>query len=133
MQPDKEKQPVFKRTYCLPKIEFIKFQLNQSINVPILVLNDTNLTILAYIYVYGKDAKSMIVGHRILTNVNSCVNYFSQLKAQGYIIQEDKVYYLNPKIYICTENYTQITQVEIDHTKNEVYHVYYKAPTNQEG
>lgn len=120
---------IFKRTYLLPKIEFIKFQLNQSINVPILVLNDTNLTIMAYIHEYGAEAKHKIIQERILTSVNSCVNYFSQLKALGYIIQEGKTYKLNPKLYICPTDFTQISQVQIDTSKNEVYHVYYKAQT----
>ena len=47
--PDKK---LFKE-FVLPPIEFIKYQLNFIINVPIYVLNDTNLTVLAYVYMYG--------------------------------------------------------------------------------
>lgn len=124
--PDKK---LFKE-FVLPPIEFIKYQLNFIINVPIYVLNDTNLTVLAYVYMYGSKAKNKIVSDRILMSFNSCVNYMSTLKRQGYLIAdpENKTgFVLNPKLKILDEDYTQLIIVRKDQTTNEVYHRHFKS------
>jgi hypothetical protein len=122
----KEVKKLFKE-YHLPPIEFVKFQLNQSINFPIPLLNDTIITILAYVYYYGPSAKDKIVGDRILTSKNSCINYISTLIAQGYLVRnDDKTVSLNPKLLILDSDYMQINLVKLDTSKNEVYHPYYK-------
>lgn len=116
------------KEYHLPPIEFVKFQLNQSINFPIPLLNDTIITILAYVHYHGPDAKKKIVEDRILTSTNSCINYISTLIHQGYLhrLDDKKTVILNPKILILDSDYIQVNVVKLDETKNEVYHPYYK-------
>ena len=116
-----------KREYVLPPIEHIKFQLNQSINVPMPVLNDTNLTVLAYVHFYKGEAKKMLVSDRIISTTNSANNYFSTLRSMGYIQGYDNEgnLQLNPKILIMDEDYIQVTIVRRDNTKHEVYHPYF--------
>ena len=129
-QTKKDLKKVY-REYHLPPIEFIKFQLNQSINVPVPLLNETNLTILAYVYYYGPDAKKKIVEERILSSSNSCINYFGTLVAQQYLIREDGEIKLNPKILILDADYIQVNMVKLDSSKYEVYHPYYKKPSSR--
>lgn len=117
---------ILKKEYHLPPIEFVKFQLNNIINFPIPVLNDTNITILAYIYYHGPDAKRKIVEDRILTSNNSCINYIGTLTAQRYLIRTDNGVELNPRLFIQDADYIQVNVVKIDTTSNEVYHPYYK-------
>lgn len=114
------------REYRLPPIEFVKFQLYQAINFPIPVLNETNITILAYIYYYGPEAKRKIVEDRILTSNNSCVNYIGTLITQNYLQRVNGEVILNPKILIQNEDFIQVNVVRIDTSKDEVYHPYYK-------
>lgn len=131
-QQGKKETPKLFKEYRLPPIEFIKFQLNQAINVPIPLLNETNLTILAYVYYYGPEAKKKIVEERILSSTNSCINYFGTLIAQGYLIRDETEVKLNPKILIQDADYIQINVVKLDNTKYEVYHPYYKKPSSSQ-
>lgn len=130
----------FYREYTLPKIEFIKFQLDQIINFKNNILNQTEITVLAYVYLYGVNAQNKILEDRILTNVNSIINYISRLNIQGYIIKErlqeelieegdkkpgKKPYTslkLNSQITIVEEDYIQISNVKLDTDSDQVYH-----------
>jgi len=128
--------PVLKRSYTLSSIEFYKFQLNQIINSKVNQLNDTDLTILAYIHIFGKNSTEVILRDRILTNLNSVRNYISRLTKRGYLhkVYEDdpskKHSYtdiiLNPKIKLLSQNYVQVSVVQLDPESDEVYHVNYR-------
>ena len=115
---------MFKREYILPKIEFYKYQLNRSINCPVPVLNDTDITILAYIYVYGDKTTDMIIRDRILTSRNSCVNYIVKLKKMGYAEKIDTLK-LNPYLKISDEDFVEIVKVIVTDEK-KVYHPYFR-------
>ena len=128
----------FKREYNLPKIEFIKFQLDQTINHTQNLLNSTEITILAYVYCYGIEAKDKLFQDRILTNLNSIINYLSKLTVRGYLIKEpakeaehigNKGYSsikLNPNLMITDENFIQVSVVQLDSNSDEVYHPHFR-------
>lgn len=124
----------FKREYSLSPIEFVKYQLNQSINFPEPVLNETDITILAYVYAYGGGAKKQILKDRILTSPNSFVNYISKLKNMNYILRVDEKVnprnprppQLNPNLIILKESYIQINIIKLDPSNAEVFHPYYQ-------
>lgn len=116
----------FRRTYTLSPVEFIKFQLNQAINFPIPNLNETDITILAYIYLYKLDAKDKIVKDRILTSITSCHNYFVKLKHMQYILKTEEGYVLNPQLKIIDESFIQINDVNLDLSNSNVNHPYFK-------
>lgn len=128
----------FKREYKLSKIEFIKFQLNQIINHQLTVLHDTDITILAYIYMYGLEATDKILEHRILTSPMSVSNYLSRLTKAGYIVKTPKTQAehkghkgysdlsLSPNLLIIEEDFIQIDIVSLDKESDEVYHRHYQ-------
>lgn len=128
----------FKRDYKLPKIEFIKFQLDQTINHSQKLLNDTELTILSYVHCYGMNCKDRLFNDRILTNVNSIINYLSKLTIRGYIVKEvasdaphrgKKGYSdisLNPNLQITEEDFIQVSVVQLDPDSDEVYHPHFR-------
>ncbi len=124
----------YKREYSLSPIEFIKYQLNQSINFPEPVLNETDITILAYVHAYSGQAKGQILKDRILTSPNSFVNYISKLKNMGYLLKTDekvnprnpKPPQLNPNLLIVGESFIQVTIVKLDPSNAQVYHPYYQ-------
>lgn len=120
--------PVFTRPYNLPLVEFYKFQLNFAINVPMYVLNDTYITVLAYVAIFGnsKDAKMKIIEKQILTSMNSCANYFSQLTALGYLTKVDNGYILNEKIKLVESDFNLILIIRNDLTNDGGYHPYHK-------
>lgn len=117
-----------KKEFSFSPVEFYKFQLYQLINVPIPVLNETNITVLAYVHVYKEEASYKIIKDRILTSINSCYNYFSTLKNMGYLIKEDgdKSYYLNPQMHIEDNDYLYIIKVGKDESNSTVNHPYYE-------
>lgn len=122
------------RSYKLPKIEFIKCQLDQIINFEQTILNQTEITVLAYVYCFGIDAKDKLFQDRILTNAGSVPNYISRLTRLGYLVKEEnseathrgkKGYsdiYINPDFKILDENFIQVSVIEIDPDSDMVYH-----------
>lgn len=117
---------ILKKEYKLSPVEFIKFQLNMSINVPEPVLNETDITVLSYIYLYGAEAKNEIFKHKILTSMNSCYNYFSRLKNMGYLVKLEEGYFLNPEIIIVNDSFIMACSVSLNSADNTVFHPYYK-------
>ncbi|MBK8156848.1 MAG: hypothetical protein IPK55_13095 [Streptococcus sp.] len=75
----------------MSKTEFIKFQLDQTINHSTNLLNQTEITVLAYVYTHGVNAAQELLNDRILTNSTSIINYISRLTRAGYLIKEPKV------------------------------------------
>lgn len=128
----------FRRDYKLPRIEFVKFQLDQTINHTQKILNDTEITILSYIYCYGMDANDKIYKDRILTNMNSVINYVSKLTRAGYLIKEPALesttvgkkgysnIYLHPNLKITDEDFIQVSVVTLDHESDEVFHPHFR-------
>ena len=114
------------RRYSLSPIEFYKFQLNQSINWPFQNLNETDITILAYIHLYKENAKRQIVSDRILTSMSSCHNYFGKLKQMEYIVKIGDEYSLNPAIAIISEDFIQVLEVKLDKENSKVNHPYFQ-------
>jgi hypothetical protein len=123
----------------LSPIEFVKFQLNQVINVPVKMLNDTDITVLAYVHVYGKQSKYKCLKEQVLTAENSFINYISKLRGMGYI-QKSKpkgdplagVPMLNPDILILNEDFILMTVITKDPDNVKVYHPYHKPEDSRE-
>ena len=124
---------IYQREFNLSPIEFIKFQLYNSINLPSPILNETDVTVLAYIHLYGNNAKKKIVEHRIFTNVNSFTNYVSRLRSMEYVepdptqgrSKERKPLRLNPNIVILDHSHILVTKINLDPTSDKVNHPYF--------
>lgn len=128
---------VIKKQYILSPLEFYKYQLEQTINYKHRVLNDTDLLVLAYIHVYGKEFGKELLKDRILTHANSVTNYLGNLVKSGFAI---KIYdesdeskrkaftdvKVNPQITILDDSFVQITQIIKDETSEEVYSKNYR-------
>jgi DNA-binding MarR family transcriptional regulator len=133
---NKEKEmKKFKREYRLSKVEFIKFQLDQSINHTSTKLTNTDLIILTYVYLYNLDCHKRLLEDRILTNPNSVINYLAKLTRAGYIVKEEdttdvkhrgkRAYSsikLNPSIMLTEEDFIQVSVVTLDESSDKVYH-----------
>lgn len=122
---------LYQKTYRLPIVEFYKFQLNISINLPVHVLNDTDVTILAYVVVYGEEAKRKIVEDRILTSPFGCLNYLRTLCDMNYLVKEvhkgrAATYKINPKILLINEPFKMILSVEPNIEDHANFHRFYK-------
>ena len=123
----------------LSPVEFVKFQLNQAINVPVKMLNDTDITVLAYVQVYGKQAKYKCLKEQVLTAENSFINYISKLRGMGYI-QKSKpkgdplagTPMLNPDILILDQDFILVTIISKDPENVKVYHPYHKPENTRE-
>lgn len=126
---------IYQREFNLSPIEFVKFQLYNSINLPSPILNETDVTVLAYIHLYGNEAKKKIVEHRIFTNVNSFTNYVSRLRAMGYVepdptqgrSKERKPLRLNPDIILVDHSHILLSKINLDPSSNKVNHPYFKS------
>lgn len=124
---------IYQREFNLSPIEFIKFQLYNSINLPRPVLNESDVTVLAYIHLYGNDAKRKIVEHRIFTNVNSFTNYVSRLRSMGYVepdptqgrSKDRQPLKLNPDIILVDTSHVLLTKINLDKNSNQVNHPYF--------
>lgn len=121
---------IYQREFNLSPVEFIKFQLYNAINLPNPILNESDITVLAYIHVYGAEAKKKIVEHRIFTNINSFSNYVTRLRSMGYIDSTEegrrKLLRLNPDIVLVKESYILISNINLDKTSTKVVHPYFK-------
>ncbi len=118
---------VYKKEYSLSPVEFIKLQLYFLINVPVPILNETDITVLAYVHVYKEQARDKIFRDRILTSINSCYNYFSKLKSMNYLEKKEDYFVLNPQMVIEDENFVQIFDIKKDESKSNVNHPYYQG------
>ena len=126
---------IYQREFKLSPVEFVKFQLYNSINLPIPILNETDITVLAYIHLYGNDSKKKIVDHRIFTSVSSFTNYVSRLRSMGYIeadptkgrSKERKPLRLNPNLVIVPNDHILLSKVHLDTNSDKVNHPYYKS------
>lgn len=129
------------RTFNLSKIEFIKYQLDKIINHSINILNQTEITVLAYVYIYGVSAQQKLLEDRILTNVNSVINYIARLTKSGFLIKEreeteelekkpgKKAYTsltLNSKIEIYDTDFIEVSMVKLDNNSDTVYHPHFR-------
>lgn len=133
-QPDLSNKPKLLKKLTLSPIEFTKFQLHQIINVPAQVLNNTEITILAYVHLYGKDARRKCIVERIITSENSFRNYITKFRNYGYMPRTEKKatqtspapMVLNPELRIVETDFVLITQVIKDEQNVKVYNSYYK-------
>lgn len=126
------------RTFSLSKIEFIKYQLDKIINHSINKLNQTEITVIAYVYIYGVDAQQKLLDDRILTNINSVINYIARLTKSGFLIKEregaekkpgKKAYTsltINPQIEIYDTDFIEVSMVKLDNDSDLVYHPYFR-------
>lgn len=120
-----------KREYKLSPIEFYRFQLNNIINGGLPTLSQTDITILAYIYIHGIDSQHLLLTDRIFTHPKSVTNAISSLIQRGYIIKTQiekgrNTLTLNPNIKLLSEDFIQISIVTLDPNSEEVYHKYYR-------
>lgn len=115
-----------KREYDLSPVEFYKFQLNQIINHTVQVVTTTDITLVAYLHVYGESFQDQLLQDRIFINPISIKNAISKLVKLGFLVKENKQIKINPAIILVEEDFVQINIVRKDPSKTEVYHKYYK-------
>ena len=77
-------------------VEYIKFQVRHT--VP-LALNDTDLTLIAYIFLYKEDAQAKFLDDGHSKSEKSVENYISRFRKIGLVV--DKIS-LHPNLYIST-------------------------------
>jgi hypothetical protein len=121
-------KPILKREFTLSKVEAIKWQFNTAINTYGSVINETQLYVLAYVYVYGyREGKKKLVSDRVFTSKNSVVNYITTLKDMGYLVRSSEgMISINPNLKIYDEDFVVLHIVHVDQENYDIEHPYYK-------
>ncbi len=120
--PDEYK--LFQRNFTVNPVEFYRIQLGFIIPT----INNTKLTILAYIACYGyKEGKKRILEDGIVTTPNSLYNFVSQMRTQGLLVGYKDDIQLVEEIKLCDENHVTLLTLIKDETKNEIGHRYFKV------
>lgn len=120
--PDNYK--LFKREFDVSPVEFYRIQL--SLIIP--NLNNTKLTVLAYIAHYGyKEARKKIIQDGIVTSQYSLHNFISEMRTKGIIMGYKDDVNLHEDIFLCKENHVTIFQLTKNENKDEVGHKYFRT------
>lgn len=75
--------------------------------------NNKDHTMLAYIYLYGKEARNKIVEDKLSKSRGSIDNYISKYRLDGVVVGTGGETRLNPEILIINEPFIQTIQYEI--------------------
>lgn len=115
---------LFIRNYDVSPVEFYRQQL-QFICPDV---NNTKLTLLAYLYHYGyKEALERIIEDRIVVSMSSLYNFICNLRKEGLIVGYEEEIKLVEDIKLCEENHITLLTLRKDPTKNEVEHKYFRT------
>lgn len=107
-------------------VEFYRVQLGFIIPD----INNTMLTILAYVKQYGyKDAVTALHKDRVLTSPGSIRNNLTELRRRGLLLGVEPNVRINDDIKLCDADHVTLLILEKDENKNEVKHRYYKEST----
>ena len=90
-------------TMNLEEEEFVKFLLGWILK-GVYHTTKTELTILSYIYLYGKDAVNKVVENEILSSKKTVENYISKFRKDGVVVGIREKTQLHPNINIIDSN-----------------------------
>lgn len=96
-------------------VDYVKFQVRHT--VP-LVLSDTDLTLLAYIFLYKDRAQEMFLDDGHSKSDKSVENYISRFRKIGLIVGKLD---LHPNLYLSTNPADHIYTFEIHAEDNEAF------------
>lgn len=120
--PDNYK--LFKREFDVSPVEFYRIQMSLIFED----LNNTKLTVLAYIAHYGyKEARKKIIQDGIVTSPFSLHNFISEMRTKGIVTGYKNDVRLHEDIVLCDSNHITIFQLTKNESKNEVGHKYFKS------
>lgn len=108
--------------YEVGEVEFYRMQLGFILPK----LNNTMLTMLAYVKVYGEKAKDKLIADGIITSNNTFYTYKCALNKEGYLID----YKVNEGIKLMEfseEPVLVFNYIKTNSSKNEVEYKYYRA------
>lgn len=94
------------KEYAFNELVSTQLQLDLMFNYPVKQLNDTEVKILAYIFVYGALAEEKLLEDKIMLTQNSLNNYFSSLRKRKLLTGERQykptklIPELNPRIVL---------------------------------
>lgn len=115
---------VFSRNFTVGPVEFYRIQLGFIIPT----LNNTKLTILAYIAHYGyKIGRIKILDDKILTSKNSLYNFISDLRTEGIVEGYGNDVKLVEGIKLCDEDNVTILTLKKNPELDEVGHKFFKV------
>lgn len=119
--PDNYK--LFKREYNVSPVEFYRIQLGFICQG----VNETKLTILAYLYYYGyQEAVKKILEDRIVVSMSSLYNFISTLRKEGLVVGYTDELKLVEGIKLVDDPHVTLFYFNIDTTKDEVGHKYFR-------
>ena len=119
--PDNYK--LFKRVYDVSPVEFYRIQLGFICKD----VNETKLTILAYLYYYGyQEAVRKILEDRIVVSMSSLYNFISTLRKEGLVVGYTDELKLVDDIKLVDDPHVTLFYFNIDTTKDEVGHKYFR-------
>ena len=98
------------KTLQVTEVELIKFQLRYILQG--FAVNETELTILSYIYLYGYDI-DRIVKDGVLSSIKSVENYISKFRKNKIIIGLKEETRLNPSIKLFKESISFTINLEL--------------------
>lgn len=120
--PDNYK--LLKREYSVHPVEFYRIQLGFIIPE----INNTKLTILAYIAAYGyPEGRDQILIDNIVTSKSSLHNFVSEMRTKGIIEGYGDQTKLVDEIMLCNEDHITLLTLRKDSNKNEIGHRYFKT------
>jgi len=69
-----------KLDYKMDELRFVEFQLTLLFNYPKFQLNNTDIRVLAYVFLYGSDSERKLLEDNIFKSQQSLNNSFSKLR-----------------------------------------------------
>lgn len=95
------------------KIDLIKFQIKWILH-PNIILNDKDLTILAYVYLYKGDAIEKMLEKNISKSYKSLENYISKFRKLTLVEGFKEHTMLNPNIRIALGNISYTIRFQLN-------------------
>lgn len=92
--------------------DLVSFQLRWILH-GIVKLNDTELLVLSYVFLHGRDAIEKMVSEKELSSRKTVENYISAFRKQGLILGTGKETRLNPDIKIELRDMSYILKFQI--------------------
>ncbi len=115
---------LFRRDFSVSPVEFYRIQLGFIIPN----INNTKLTILAYIANYGYvEGRIKLLQDEIVTSKSSLHNFISEMRTQGFIVGYGEDVKLVEDIVLCDDSHITLLTLSKDETKDEIGHRYFKT------
>lgn len=114
---------VYRRSFKVSPVEFYRIQLEHICNG----VNQTKLTILAYLYYYGyTKGVEKILEDRIVVSMSSLYNFTSTMRKEGLIVGYEDDIRLNEEIKLVDDPHVTLFFLDIDESKDEVNHKHFR-------